>query len=187
VSVLFVVGGVVVGTSASLAGPAGAGQASAEEFFNPTFSHHFITANPVEIANLKSGIPPGWVPTGQQFNVFVSSGAGLAAVCRFFSGASFAPKSSHFYTPDVAECNTVKQNPNWQFEAEVFTIWRPDAAGNCPADTRPVYRMYNNGQGAAPNHRYTTSFAARATMLSPSKGWIPEGYGPLGVIMCSPI
>ncbi len=48
----------------------------------------------------------------------------------------------------------------------------------------PVYRLYNNGQGAAPNHRYTTSLATRTTMLD--KGWIPEGSGNLGVIMCSP-
>jgi hypothetical protein len=79
----------------------------------------------------------------------------------------------------------VKANPNWQFEAEVFTVLRPDTAGNCANGTIPVYRLYNNGQGAAPNHRYTTSLATRTTMLG--KGWIPEGYGNLGVIMCSPI
>jgi hypothetical protein len=158
----------------------------AVEYYHAAFDHYFVTHIADEITKLDNGTFVGWTRTGESFNVFADAPPGAAAVCRFFS-TSFAPKSSHFYTPDVAECNTVKQNPNWQFEAEVFTIWRPDAAGNCPADTRPVYRMYNNGQGAAPNHRYTTSLAARATMLSPSKGWIPEGYGPLGVIMCSPI
>ena len=29
----------------------------------------------------------------------------------------------------------------------------------------PVYRLYNNGQGGAPNHRYTTSLATRTQML----------------------
>jgi hypothetical protein len=105
-------------------------------------------------------------------------------VCRFFS-TSFNPRSSHFYTPLANECNIVKQNPNWQFEGEVFNIPIPDLAGVCPAGTIPVYRLYNNGQGAAPNHRYTTDLAVRAQMMA--AGWIPEGYGDLGVIMCSPI
>jgi len=70
------------------------------------------------------------------------------------------------------------------FEAEVFFIAIPALDGTCPAGTDPVYRVYNNGQGAAPNHRYTTDLAVRNTMLA--FGWIPEGYGPIGVIMCAP-
>ena len=38
-----------------------------------------------------------------------------------------------------------------------------------------MYRLYNNGQGAAPNHRYTTDLGVRAQMLA--QGWIPEGDG----------
>lgn len=76
-------------------------------------------------------------------------------------------------------------NADWEFEGEVFTVPVPDAAGNCAVGTAPVYRLYNEGQGAAPNHRYTTSLAVRATMLG--KGCrIAEGYGPLGVVMCAP-
>jgi hypothetical protein len=57
--------------------------------------------------------------------------------------------------------------------------------GACPAGTQPVYRLYNNGMGAAPNHRYTTSLATRAAMLA--QGWVPEGYGADAVIMCAPL
>lgn len=32
--------------------------------------------------------------------------------------------------------------------------------------------------------RYTTDLAVRNAMLV--LGWIPEGYGPIGVIMCAP-
>ena len=53
-----------------------------------------------------------------------------------------------------------------------------------PAGTTPVYRLYNEGQGAAPNHRYTTDLALRSQMIA--KGWTPEGLGALGVIMCAP-
>ena len=104
-------------------------------------------------------------------------------MCRFFSTA-FGAKSSHFYTPDAPECDVVKANPNWQFEAR--GVPRPDPAfdGSCPANTIPVYRMYNNGQGGAPNHRYTTELAVRNAMLA--LGWIAEGAGTIGVIMCAP-
>jgi len=44
--------------------------------------------------------------------------------------------------------------------------------------------LYNNGQGGAPNHRYTTSLAVRSQMLA--KGWVSEGLGDNGVTMCAP-
>ena len=78
----------------------------------------------------------------------------------------------------------VKQEPAWLFEGVVFNIPVPDQAGDCAPGSEAVYRLYNNGQGAAPNHRYTTDAAIRMQMIA--QGWIPEGYGPLGVIMCSP-
>ncbi|MEO8752594.1 MAG: hypothetical protein ABI624_07945, partial [Casimicrobiaceae bacterium] len=115
--------------------------------------------------------------------VYPSAGAGLNAVCRFFS-TSFNPKSSHFYTPFASECTTVKASPDWSFEGEVFFAVVPAIDGSCAANTVPVYRMYNMGQGAAPNHRYTTDVAVRAAMLA--LGWAPEGLGDIGVIMCAP-
>jgi uncharacterized protein DUF5648 len=56
--------------------------------------------------------------------------------------------------------------------------------GTCPSGTSNVYRLYNNGQGGAPAHRYTTSSITRAQMIQ--QGWIPEGYGADGIAMCSP-
>jgi hypothetical protein len=63
----------------------------------------------------------------------------------------------------------------------------PAADGSCPAGTIPVYRLYNNGQGAAPNHRFTTDLATRNAMLArpDGKAWLAEGAGA-GVGMCSP-
>jgi probable HAF family extracellular repeat protein len=157
---------------------------AAVEFHYPVFDHYFITAGPSEISALDGGTFPGWVRTGETFNVYSSPSVGSASVCRFFSTA-FAPKSSHFYTPDAGECSIVKQNGGWLLEGDAMSASVPDQAGNCTAGTQPVYRLYNNGQGAAPNHRYTTSLATRAQMIV--NGWIPEGYGPLGVIMCAPL
>lgn len=60
----------------------------------------------------------------------------------------------------------------------------PDASGNCPAGTVPLYRTYNNGQTGAPNHRYTTSSTIRNQMVA--QGSMPEGFGVMGVIGCVP-
>jgi len=155
----------------------------AVEYYHAGFDHYFITAITDEITKLDNGTFVGWTRTGKTFNVYPTLAAGLKTVCRFFS-TSFNPKSSHFYTPDAAECTTVKSNPNWQFEGEVFFTVAAAIDGSCPAGTNPIYRVYNNGQGAAPNHRYTPDLSVRAAMLA--NGWIAEGYGPIGVIMCSP-
>jgi hypothetical protein len=164
--------------------PTGGTRVTAIEYYHAGFDHYFVTSIADEIAKLDNGTFAGWVRTGESFRVYGDTPAGSAPVCRFFSTA-FNPKSSHFYTPDANECGLVKQNASWQFESpSVFAVLAPGPAGDCPGGSAPVYRLYNNGQGAAPNHRYTTSLATRTAMQG--KGWIPEGYGALGVIMCSP-
>src|SRR6185436_6512789 len=154
------------------------------EYYHAVFDHYFMTAIADEITKLDNGTFAGWARTGERFHVYTNTLAGSADVCRFFSTA-FNPKSSHFYTSDPNECSVVKVNHDWQLESgRVFGVLAPGPQGDCPSGSDPVYRMYNNGQGAAPNHRYTTSLATRTTMLG--RGWIPEGYGPLGVIFCAP-
>lgn len=155
----------------------------AVEYFHAGFGHYFITASADEANAIDSGKVSGWTRTGQAFPVNALGASGTAKVCRFFS-TRFAPKSSHFYTPSVAECAVVKTNPDWQYEGDVFSVGLPTFDGKCAAGTRPLYRLYNNGQSGAPNHRYTTSIPIRATMLS--EGWVPEGYGADGVIACVP-
>ena len=164
--------------------PQGGVTGEAIEFYHQGFDHYFASSAADEIAKLDNGTIAGWVRTGERFRVYTNNPVGSADVCRFFS-RTFDPKSSHFYTLDPNECGLVKVNPNWQLEAlRVFGLLAPGPQGDCPAGSDPIYRLYNNGQGGAPNHRYTTSLATRTTMLG--RGWIPEGHGPLGVIMCSP-
>jgi hypothetical protein len=162
--------------------PAAPATSDAIEYYHAAFDHYFITAIADEITKLDNGTFAGWARTGRQFKVYAAAGASLSAVCRFFS-TSFSPKSSHFYTALASECTAVKANPDWQFEAEVLFVAQPAADGSCGSGLVPVYRVYNNGQGAAPNHRFTTDPSVRADMLA--KGWIPEGNG-LGVTMCVP-
>ncbi|MEO6565106.1 MAG: hypothetical protein ABIO63_03640 [Casimicrobiaceae bacterium] len=75
------------------------------------------------------------------------------------------------------------QNAARVFEGDVFSTFLPDAAGTCTAADLPVFRLYNNGQGGAPNHRLTINEEMRNKVIA--DGWVPEGNG-IGVGMCSP-
>jgi hypothetical protein len=156
--------------------------AKAIEYYHAEFDHYFITALPAEIQKLDDGTFAGWTRTGLAFNVYNSGTPATAEVCRFFS-TSFAPKSSHFYTPSATECASVKTSKDWQFEATVFNVVLPAADGSCPQGTQALYRLYNDGMGAAPNHRYATDHDTFAAMQQ--LGWTPEGAGE-GVIACVP-
>jgi photosystem II stability/assembly factor-like uncharacterized protein len=167
-----------------VAGSPSSGTVPVIEYYYATFDHYFITSNPEEIRELDNEGSTGWVRTGYQFNAYAAPNGNSVPVCRFFSVA-FAPKSSHFYTPFAAECAITQDDPAWIRESsEAFDIAVPAADGSCAAGLTPVYRLYNNGQGGAPNHRYTTDVTVRAEMIT--QGWVPEGLGPSAVEMCSP-
>ena len=158
---------------------------TAVEYYYADWDYYFETSFPDEIAILDGGAFGGvWKRTNQTFTVWPQQLAGASAACRFFS-TSFAPKSSHFYTPFDAECATVKNNPNWQYEAIAYYMQLPNAAGACPAGTKILYRLYNNGMGGAPNHRYTTSPVIFNQMKA--AGWIFEGNGNTGAFACVPV
>ena len=154
------------------------------EYFHAEFGHYFITSIPDEISNLDSGTFGGWARTGLQINAYATASANAVPVCRFFS-AAFAPKSSHFYSPFAFECAIEQANALWMLESrDAFDIAVPAEDGSCAAGLIPVYRLYNKGQGGAPNHRYTTDVAVRTQMIA--DGWVPEGLGADAVAMCSP-
>lgn len=162
--------------------PAGPTPVVAVEYRHVAFNHYFVTAMAEEIGNLDSGVFAGWVRTGQHFNVYPSATPGSAPVCRFFTVA-FPPASSHFYVSRGLGCEGTMADENWIYEGDVFHVALPDASGTCPVDAMPVHRLYNNGQGGAPNHRFTTSEATRREMLA--QGYIAEGSG-IGIGFCSP-
>ena len=152
------------------------------EYFHSAFSHYFVTSLSEEIAKLDAGAFSGWSRTGFGFQVYTAPAAGRSSVCRLFTTA-FPPTSSHFYAPRGLGCEAALANVDWQFEGDVFYSPLPAFDGACPAGTSPVYRLYNNGQGGAPGHRFTTSLAERSGMLA--NNYISEGTG-IGVGMCSP-
>jgi len=160
------------------------------EFYNAGLDHYFVSANPDEIAKLDNGTFKGWARTGKTFKAFPADSVALAgdlthAVCRYYGNPS-AGLDSHFYSGAKDECDDVKRKfPDaWVFEsADVFQAIFPDRiTGECPNGASPVYRLFN--QRADVNHRYTTDTALRSQMIG--KGYVPEGYGPQGVALCSP-
>ena len=72
---------------------------------------------------------------------------------------TFAPKSSHFYSNSSVECAAVQNGGVWTLETQNAFYLMLSPAGICPAGTIALYRLYNNGQGGAPNHRYTDDLA----------------------------
>ena len=164
-----------------------AGTVPVVEYYNGALGHFFITASPVEINNLDTGVLQGWERTGLRFLAFTDptlAPANARPVCRYYMRPEAG--NSHFYSADVNECAAVAAQfgAAWIHEApNVFYIPLPDAAtGACPAGTRPIWRFLNL---FSTNHRYTAEVAVR-DVLRLSPGWQAEGYGPDAVIMCSP-
>jgi hypothetical protein len=160
----------------------------AVEYYYSAWNFYFVTAFPDEIAALDGGAFGGaWQRTEQAFQVWPQPNAVSTPTCRFFSIA-FAPKSSHFYTPFPAECQYVETNPAdvaaWEFESIAFYMQLADTNGNCPGGTIPLYRLYNNGVGGAPNHRYTIDLLIFNEMIA--QGWVFEGNGNTKVFACVP-
>ena len=128
----------------------------AVEYYYADWNFYFVTWDPGEIAALDGGAFGGlWKRTGQTFTVWTSSANGALATCRFFS-VVFAPRSSHFYTDRAAECAQLKQNPGWQYENIAFYLEPLTATFDCAAGTVILFRLFNNGMGGAPNHRFIT-------------------------------
>lgn len=163
------------------------GTVLAVEYFNPELGHYFVTTLPVETNLLDDGTIAGWIRTGQWFWVYPGNDgrpSGRSPVCRFY-GRPQAGLDSHFYAASSAECVAVlERSPDaWIIEtSDLFDVELPDpSSGECSTGTAPVYRLYNNRPDA--NHRYTTDARVRSNMIA--AGWIPEGYGRIGVVMCS--
>ena len=172
--------GAVLAAQAALSPP----QATpAVEFYNLAQDHYFMTAAANEIADMDGGKYAGWQRTGRAFNAYLAPVSGFGPVCRFYIPPAHG--DSHFYSASPSECAAALATyPFFFYEApNVLYLALPNlVTGACPANTIPVYRVWN--QRADTNHRYTTSAAVRASMVAAK--WVAEGYGPDQVIMCAP-
>ncbi len=157
------------------------------EYYNLDSGHYFITPNAGEILLL--GKPPfaDWQLSGYSFLGYspAKAPAGTVPVCRFYND-HFEGLSSHFYAPKGLGCeDTIEYFPDWTLEDDrLFYAYLPDGQGLCPAGQMPVYRLFNNGAGGAPNHRFTTRADLRQQLID-GEGFTPEGAG-IGVGWCAP-
>jgi hypothetical protein len=161
-----------------------------DEFYNLALGHYFITASDAEKADLDTGVHAGWRRTGESFKAYAtgsSASGSISAVCRYYSDPQQSGGvDSHFLSADADECLSIfgkYRNVLWTFENDnAFQIDLPDkTTGTCPGGTIAVYRLWS--QRVDSNHRYTTSTAIRAQMIA--GGFLSEGYGPDGVVMCA--
>jgi len=161
-----------------------AGSAVATEFYHAGFDHYFHSASDIETRLLQDGLfGNAWNYTYVFWRVWTADGPDRLPVCRLFS-AKFAPKSSHFFTPYAEECAKLQAGTDWQYEGTVYAMALPDATGRCAVGTVPLYRLYNDGMGEAPNHRYTPDRTIRGDMVTAR--WIAEGSGTDIVFACTP-
>ena len=171
---------------------------TAVEYYNAAQDHYFLTASAPDIDALDSGRLPGWQRTGESFRVATRDVTRLGieytyygdSACRFYIPARDG--DSHFFSSSAAECAAVQSRfPDFVLEnPAAFYVTAPVAStGECPVmpgfvdgdiPLRPVFRLWNGR--ADTNHRYTTRLDLRAAMIG--RGWISEGYGPLGVVWC---
>ena len=153
------------------------------EYFNAGRDRHFVTADAGEVAYLDANGEPGWSRTGQTFKVYAldsSDGRGRP-VCRFVSPPQVGI-DAHFLSASIFECGVLTSDPAWIDEGYVFELALPHSlTGACQDRMVPVYRLWNPRSG---DHRWTTDAALRASLLV--QGWMPEGYGDLGVALCAP-
>lgn len=157
------------------------------QYAHSSFGHYFMTADESELVALDSHRFSGWeimestyVNRPGEFMRFGfwTAREGRIPVCRFLSTA-FAPKSSHFYTASAEECETVKSNPHWLYEGQVGYVLPTASVTGCPSGV-PLYRLYNNGAGGAPNHFFTIDPELVA-------GWVQYGGWTLeGLLGCVP-
>ena len=159
------------------------------EYYHAGLDHYFMTPLASEIAALDAGRFFGWGRTGFTFESFAAPAAGTNPVCRFY----IPPESgdSHFFSASPDECAGVRvkmqTNPAYagyleETSAEFYIALPDTTTGACPGGTQPVYRVWN--QRVDSNHRYTTDRATRDAMIA--RGYRSEGYGALGVAMCTP-
>ena len=162
------------------------------EYYLESLDHYFITGSQPDLDALDAGRYPGW-QRSSPYGVFWASSSAASfdytvPVCRYY-----VPPGSHFFSASADECDAVaQQHPEYVLESRAaFYAALPDlATGKCPEVNccgpvieafLPVYRVRNNRPDT--NYRFTASLDTRAEMIE--KGWVSDGYGPMGVAMCT--
>ena len=112
------------------------------------------------------------------------------AVCELFGGNKKNIKvigirhGEKIYETLLAneECAAVLKSPDWIWEGNRFYMLEPNREGICPANSEPVYRLYNNRYATHKdsNHRYTHDMKIVEEMQA--QNWRFEGTA-----FCAPL
>jgi len=147
---------------------------------------YFYTARSEDKAMLDA--LPHWSRTGKSFK-----SGGYVSACRFYGGKNGGP-NTHFYSADDKECAALKAIPQLSYEGQTFAVNMPMPAKNaaqavpgalrdCPIESKPLYRIYNNASASSgrfvSNHRYLTERTDVSAAVA--QGWVDEGH-----VMCVP-
>ncbi len=171
---------------------------SAIEYENASLGRHFLTAKGAEIDRLDRGLVPGWLRTGQSFEISGTMHNGDieyhyvgAPICAAsLAGLDTAAPAAAM---DPAACN----GPSGQFapvagdgDIAFYAAQIDPTTGECPTmlgfvdgdiPTSPVYRVVRT-TGTA-DVRYVRDFELRSQLIG--QGWLPRGFGALGIAWCS--
>lgn len=154
------------------------------EFYHAALDHYFMTANTAEIRDLDDGRHVGWTRTGESFKAYARDGSDHrgARIQRWY-GLPSAGLNTHFYSAggELSDYVPPDQQAKWLFEGLVFEMGIPASDGTCAAGTVPVHRLWNGRSDS--NHRYTTKASVKQEMMA--RGYIAEGYGATGVMLCA--
>jgi hypothetical protein len=163
------------------------------EYYHADMDHYFLTANAVEFDALDSGDIPGWRPTGVIHFAYLGKPAPeYVPVCRFLF--TYPGGYSHFMGSFPDECAALAGSGAAILETSEAFHMAASVGPNCPlarivysngsswagSTGVPIYRLWN-GQADA-NHRYVVDKSDRDAMVA--RGWVSEGAGPDGVVMC---
>jgi hypothetical protein len=156
---------------------------SAIEFYCARTDHYLMSVASGEIGSLGTGRFPGWTRTGQRFGVLaaiIPNTPPHPPACLACERPASIVDSRIKSSP--AACDAVfGRFPDALAGANDAAL--PNVAdGSCGAGTIPLFRLYDNRPDV--NYRYTTSLAIRDQMVA--AGWISEGLGALGIVMCVP-
>jgi len=141
------------------------------EYFNTGLGHYFLSSTAADNAFIDGGLAgPGWQRTGETFRTIEPGYCyGSRPVFRFYTPIA----NTHVFTMDTRECAAIRHGGGWHYEGQSFGATAP-LAGACPANTTPLYRLYNNRwMFNDNNHRYATRAAVRQQMVA--QGWMDEG------------
>ncbi len=162
---------------------------SLTEYYHAGLDYYFLTGRDGDKAALDQ--VPAWARTGKEIKVFATPNLRTAPLERhyFAEVARGGTRGSHFFTAlaneqlilSAANPLNLEQAAKPKLEGVEGYAVLPDAAGNCPAGTAPIYRAFKGPPRYVDdgNHRFSASLAQHQDMVS-RLGWSDEG-----VVFCA--